>query len=125
MGAYSVHRAMYCAHTLQRLWRVPDTPTPHALKGRDSGFSAPTCAGTPLRLCPSEWLLFLAALWSRCKLVLQSRHACQRTDKSLWTSTPQPEQACEVEAGGTATTLRPGARCLVGEAAQEGTHSIP
>ncbi len=51
--------------------------------------------------------MFLAALWSRCRLVPQSGHECQRTDKPFETRTPQPEQACDVYAGLTATTERP------------------
>jgi hypothetical protein len=48
-----------------------------------------------------------AALWSRCRLVPQSGPVCQRTDKPLRTITPQPEQACEVSAGGPAITRFP------------------
>src|SRR5262245_60468141 len=51
--------------------------------------------------------MFRAALWSGCRRVPHSGHSCHRTDKPFWTRTPQPEQACEVEAGGTATPLRP------------------
>ncbi len=51
--------------------------------------------------------MFLAALWSLCRLVPQSGQVCQRTDKPFETMTPQPEQVWLVSAGGTATTKRP------------------
>src|SRR6185369_16617455 len=51
--------------------------------------------------------MFLAALWSRCRLVPHSGHRCQRTDKPLDTSTPQPEHVWLVNAGLTATTRLP------------------
>jgi hypothetical protein len=55
---------------------------------------------------PSRSML-LAALWSRWRLVPQSRQVCQQTDKSVATSTPQPEQIWLVSAAGTATTCFP------------------
>ena len=57
----------------------------------DARFSAAAYATAPRRLCPSR-SIFLAALWSRCRLVPQSGQECQRTDKPFLTTTPQPEQ---------------------------------
>jgi hypothetical protein len=50
--------------------------------------------------------MFLAALWSRCRLVPQSGQVCQRTDKPFTTMAPQPEHVWLVNAGMTATTER-------------------
>ena len=66
-----------------------------------------------------------AALWSRCRLVPQSGHACQRTDKPLCTSTPQPEQAWLVYAGGTATTVFPAAAACCRFARQDAQERTP
>src|SRR5262245_20988697 len=51
--------------------------------------------------------MFLAALWSRCRLVHHSGQECQRTDKPLATILPQPEHFWLVNAGSTAITERP------------------
>ena len=59
--------------------------------------------------------MFLAALWSRCRLVPQSGHACQRTDKPLRTTAPQPLQACEGKRGTDRDDPATGACCLEGE----------
>src|SRR5262249_39710602 len=58
------------------------------LKPGDARFCAAAYATAPRRLCPSL-SMFLAALWSRCRLVPQSGQECQRTDKPLATMTPQ------------------------------------
>src|SRR5215472_19357677 len=62
--------------------------------------------GPLVNACP-PCSMFSAAWWSRCRLVPHAGHACQRTDKPLMTNAPQPEQACEVNPGGTATTRFP------------------
>src|SRR5262249_41953207 len=72
----------------------------------DSRFSDAAYATAPRRLCPSR-SKFLAALWFRCRLVPHSGQECQRTDKPLETSTPQPEQIWLVSAGGTAMARFP------------------
>jgi hypothetical protein len=59
------------------------------LKPGDSRFSAAAYATAPRRASPAL-SMFLAALWSRCRLVPQSGQECQRTDKPLETVTPQP-----------------------------------
>src|SRR5215472_16520862 len=61
--------------------------------------------------CPKRTMLS-AALWPRCRLVPHCGHVCQRTDKPLYTKTPQLEQACEVNAGGPATTVFPASTAL-------------
>jgi hypothetical protein len=60
------------------------------LKPGDSRFCAAAYATAPRRRCPSL-SMFLAALWSRCKLVPHSGQMCQRTDKPLAMMMPQPE----------------------------------
>ena len=47
---------------------------------RNSRFYNTANAASPRRLCPSL-SMFLAALWSRCRLVPHSGQVCQRTDK--------------------------------------------
>jgi hypothetical protein len=51
--------------------------------------------------------MFLAALWSRCRLALQSGQVCQRTDKPFAMITPQSEHTWLVNAGSTACTDLP------------------
>jgi hypothetical protein len=68
------------------------------LKPGDARFCAAAYATAPRRLCPSL-SMFLAALWSRWRLVPQSGQECQRTDKLLATRAPQPEQTWLVNAG--------------------------
>jgi putative transposase len=76
----------------------------------DSRCSDATTATPPRRACPAR-SLFLAALWSRWRLVPPAGQECQRTDKPFETITPQPLPRCEgyagVYAGVTATTSRP------------------
>ena len=76
------------------------------LKPGASRFSDAANATPPRRACPAR-SMFFAALWSRCRLVPHAGQECQRTDKPFETSAPQPLQVCEVNAGLTATTLRP------------------
>src|SRR5262245_26609936 len=71
-----------------------------------SRFSDPGSPTPPRRRCPRP-SIFLAALWSRCRLVPHSGQECQRTDKPFWTMTPQPEHVWLVNAGLTAITERP------------------
>jgi hypothetical protein len=72
----------------------------------DARFSDAANATPPRRLCPSR-SMFFAALWSRCRLVPQPGHECQRTDRPFWTRTPQPEHVWLVYAGGTPTARFP------------------
>src|SRR5262245_59276529 len=72
----------------------------------DARFSDAANATPPRRFCPNL-SIFLAALWSRCRLAPQSGQECQRTDKPFWTITPHPLQVCDVYAGLTAMILRP------------------
>src|SRR5215813_10008295 len=72
----------------------------------DSQFFDAAIATPPRRASPAR-SLFLAALWSRWRLAPHFGQACQRTDKPIETSTPQPEHRWLVNAGGTATTERP------------------
>ncbi len=76
------------------------------LKPGDSRFLAATYATAPRRFCPNR-SIFLAALWSLCRLVPHSGQVCQRMDKPLETTTPQPEHVWLVNAGLTAITERP------------------
>jgi hypothetical protein len=62
-----------------------------------------------------------AALWSRCRLVPPSRHACQRTGRPSWTTTPPSAPVGLVEAGATATTRRPASAAV---AARRLTHGL-
>src|SRR5215471_17323020 len=77
----------------------------------DSRFSEASTPAPPRRLCPSR-SMFLAALWSRCRLVPQSGQLCQRTDKPFDTMTPQPEHLWLVNAGLTACTRFPAPTAL-------------
>src|SRR6476661_7612401 len=48
----------------------------------DSRFSDATNATPPRRACPAR-SMFLAALWSRCRLVPHSGRLCHRTERPL------------------------------------------
>ena len=63
--------------------------------------------------------MFLAALWSRCRLVPQSGHECQRTDKPFETMTPQPLQSLRGIRGIDGDYPATGACCLVREGDEE------
>ena len=105
------------AHHWQRgigvpMRRNPDVGDLHGLtfhvgkSPMDSRFSEVSNPTSPRRLCPSL-SIFLAALWSRCRLVPHSGQLCQRTDKPLATNTPQPEHRWLVNAGLTTCTRFP------------------
>jgi hypothetical protein len=51
--------------------------------------------------------MFLAAFRSRSMTSPQVLQTCVRTRKDLWIRLPQPEQSCDVYAGGTASTRLP------------------
>ena len=90
-------------HCVLLTFRAGKSPT-------DSRFSAGDIATADReRACAGPAALFLAALWSRCRLVPQSGQACQRTDKPLATRMPQPEHVWLVNAGLTPTTRLTGA----------------
>src|SRR5215831_3382618 len=72
----------------------------------NSRFSEAGTPTSPRRLRPTH-SMFLAALWSRCKLIPHSGQARQPTDKPLETIAPQLERLWLVNAGLTATTCFP------------------
>src|SRR5215469_14615143 len=71
-----------------------------------SRFTAPATAGTPRRLCPSH-VMFFAAFASLSRISPQLVQTCVRMERLFFTISPPPEHACEVYAGGTATTHLP------------------
>ena len=78
------------------------------------------CSACHSVACPS-CRMFSAALWSRCRLVPHSGHACQRTERPFCTIAPQPcpEHRWLLNAGLTATTCFPALAALKARIAQE------
>ena len=115
------HEVVIRAILTLRTWRVLRLrmwqPTTLAPEGRIPAYAVLACG------CPSR-RIFLAALWSRCRLVPHSGHACQRTDKPLETIAPQPgpEHRWLVNAGLTACTHFPAFAALEARMVKNALH---
>ena len=84
----------------------------------DSRFSDAANATPPRRACPAR-SMFLAAVWSRCRLVPPAGQECQRTDKPFRDDHPTAARVLRGVRRGDGDDFPTGACCLVGKHAQE------